>query len=105
MARPASSFENLAGRGARAILEGKAVHVGGPRLLEELGVHSPSSLREVTAGWADAAIEARSLGDGADDDDRVARPPHDAQGGEIPAQPHGDIGRGGAPDLDLLLSA
>ena len=34
----ATSFEALAGRGARAIVEGRDVAVGGPRLLTELGL-------------------------------------------------------------------
>ncbi|HEY6058293.1 MAG TPA: heavy metal translocating P-type ATPase, partial [Candidatus Limnocylindrales bacterium] len=35
---PAAEFEALAGRGARASVEGRTVAVGGPRLLEELGI-------------------------------------------------------------------
>jgi Cu2+-exporting ATPase len=35
---PASGFEALPGRGARAIVDGREVHVGGPRLLAELGL-------------------------------------------------------------------
>ena len=50
----ATDFENLPGRGARATIGESIVHVGGPRLLEELGVHPPSSLEAVTGGWADA---------------------------------------------------
>jgi P-type Cu2+ transporter len=40
---PATSteFESMAGRGARAIVEGRLVAVGGPRLLADLGVESP----------------------------------------------------------------
>jgi Cu2+-exporting ATPase len=34
----ASNFESLAGRGARALVEGLQVSVGGPRLLDELGL-------------------------------------------------------------------
>jgi Cu2+-exporting ATPase len=50
----ATGFENLPGRGARATIGEGIVHVGGPRLLEELGVQPPSSLAAVTGGWADA---------------------------------------------------
>jgi Cu2+-exporting ATPase len=50
----ATGFENLAGRGARATIGKDVVHVGGPRLLEELSVESPPSLDAVTGGWADA---------------------------------------------------
>src|SRR5450759_2815632 len=35
---PASGFESLAGRGARATIDGRVVTVGGPRLLAELGL-------------------------------------------------------------------
>ena len=52
--QPATGFENLPGRGARATIGENIVHVGGPRLLEELGVQPPSSLEAVTGGWADA---------------------------------------------------
>jgi P-type Cu2+ transporter len=41
--RPASAFEALPGRGARAKVHGHEVYVGGPRVLEELGV-SPHPL-------------------------------------------------------------
>ncbi len=37
---PAAAFESMAGRGARATVDGKAVAVGGPRLLAELGIES-----------------------------------------------------------------
>ena len=49
----ATGFEALAGRGARAIVAGSAVHVGGPRLLDELGVAAPDVLAAVTDGWAE----------------------------------------------------
>jgi Cu2+-exporting ATPase len=45
-------FEALAGRGARAIVDGKEVAIGGPRLLEELGVEAAATLTAVTDGWA-----------------------------------------------------
>jgi Cu2+-exporting ATPase len=59
--RTASAFENLAGRGARATVDGGTVHVGGPRLLEELGVEPPPSVRELTAEWADAGRTVMSV--------------------------------------------
>jgi Cu2+-exporting ATPase len=37
---PVSGFESLAGRGARATLDGRVVAVGGPRLLAELGLEA-----------------------------------------------------------------
>ena len=50
----ASDFENLAGRGARATVEGRQAFVGGPRLLTELKVEPPDALHAVTAGWSNA---------------------------------------------------
>ena len=49
---PATGFENLAGRGARATVAGTTVHVGGPRLLEELNISIPATIEAITAGWA-----------------------------------------------------
>jgi Cu2+-exporting ATPase len=40
-----SAFEAIQGRGVRALHEGGEVHVGGPRLLEALGVEPPEELR------------------------------------------------------------
>jgi Cu2+-exporting ATPase len=48
----ASGFEALAGRGARATIDGRVVQVGGPALLSELGVQPPSELGETTERWA-----------------------------------------------------
>jgi Cu2+-exporting ATPase len=52
--RRGEGFENLAGRGARATVDRRVVHVGGPRLLEELGVEAPQPLRAATDSWADS---------------------------------------------------
>jgi len=41
-----SDFEILKGRGVRATHEGQAVYVGGPRLLEHLGVEPEGALRQ-----------------------------------------------------------
>ena len=49
----AEGFEALAGQGARASVDGRSIHVGGPRLLEELGLDVEPSLAERTSGWAD----------------------------------------------------
>jgi Cu2+-exporting ATPase len=38
---PAAEFQSLAGRGARARVDGRVVHVGGPRLLADLGLSAP----------------------------------------------------------------
>jgi Cu2+-exporting ATPase len=50
----ASAFEALAGRGARATIEGMTVHVGGPRLVEELGVQASGALKDEISAWSDA---------------------------------------------------
>ena len=61
----ASDFEALAGRGAKATVEGRSVAVGGPRLLAELGL---APLADAVA-WAAAgrtvlhvAVDSRVLG-------------------------------------------
>jgi len=53
-ARRATEFQTLAGRGALATVDGVEVHVGGPRLLEELGTEPPAALASVTDEWASA---------------------------------------------------
>jgi Cu2+-exporting ATPase len=57
----AAAFEALPGRGARATVDGATVHVGGPRLLDELGLRAPGSLDAVTSGWADAGRTVMSV--------------------------------------------
>ena len=53
-ARSATSadFESKAGRGATATVEGKTVHVGGPRLLADLAATVPPEVAAVTEPWA-----------------------------------------------------
>jgi Cu2+-exporting ATPase len=51
---PASGFEALAGRGARAEVAGRAVLVGGPQLLAESSLQLPAELRS-SADQANAA--------------------------------------------------
>jgi Cu2+-exporting ATPase len=50
---PAASrdFEALAGRGARANVEGSAVSVGGPRLLEEMSLDIPAVIGPTVERW------------------------------------------------------
>jgi Cu2+-exporting ATPase len=48
----ATAFEALAGRGARAVVDGRTVHVGGPRLLDELGIAPGPSTAAATDAWA-----------------------------------------------------
>jgi Cu2+-exporting ATPase len=50
--RPATGFESLAGRGARATVDGRTVSVGGPRLLAELQAEVPPVLGATTEEWA-----------------------------------------------------
>ncbi len=48
----ASNFEALAGRGAKALVEGKSVEIGGPRLLTEAKVTVPPEVEKLTTAWA-----------------------------------------------------
>ena len=48
----AANFEALAGRGARALVEGKNIAVGGPRLLAESKTAVPPELEKVMSSWA-----------------------------------------------------
>jgi Cu2+-exporting ATPase len=56
--RSATDFEALAGRGARAVVDGRTVAVGGPRLLAELGATVPPEVAAETRGWT---AEGRSV--------------------------------------------
>ncbi|WPU08643.1 copper-translocating P-type ATPase [Pseudarthrobacter oxydans] len=49
----AAGFTSLTGRGVRASVDGRTVHVGGPALLRELGAVEPSALARSTGGWMD----------------------------------------------------
>ncbi|MGX1159746.1 Cu2+-exporting ATPase [Arthrobacter sp. SLBN-100] len=54
LALPAvAGFASLTGRGVRASVDGRTVHVGGPALLRELGAVVPSALAATTRGWLD----------------------------------------------------
>ena len=48
----AANFEALAGRGARALVDGKSVIIGGPRLLTEDKVFVPPEVEKLTTAWA-----------------------------------------------------
>jgi Cu2+-exporting ATPase len=48
----AVGFEALAGRGAKAVVSGKTIHVGGPRLLADLKAQVPPEIEGVTRTWA-----------------------------------------------------
>src|SRR5271156_210529 len=65
----ATNFEALPGRGAKALVEGKSVEVGGPRLLTEAKVTLPPDFEKLTTTWASdgktvlyAIAEGRLLG-------------------------------------------
>ena len=49
----ATDFSAMAGRGVRATVDGRSIHVGGPALLRELRVSEPESLNEATRSWID----------------------------------------------------
>jgi Cu2+-exporting ATPase len=48
----ATSFEALPGRGAKALVEGKSVEIGGPRLLTEAKVTVPPEVEKLSTAWA-----------------------------------------------------
>lgn len=65
----ATNFEALPGRGAQALIDGKRVAVGGPRLVTELKVAVPPEVQRSTAAWTSdgktvvyAATEGRVFG-------------------------------------------
>jgi len=65
----AKNFEALPGRGAKALVEGKSVEIGGPRLVTEAKVTIPPDVEKLTTAWASdgktvlyAIAEGRLLG-------------------------------------------
>jgi Cu2+-exporting ATPase len=50
---PASEFAALPGRGARAVVGGETVHVGGPRLLADLGAEPPGQVVTRATSWSE----------------------------------------------------
>jgi P-type Cu2+ transporter len=65
----AANFEALAGRGAKALVEGKSIEVGGPRLLRDTKVTVTPEVERLAAAWASegktvlyAITESRLLG-------------------------------------------
>jgi P-type Cu2+ transporter len=48
----ATNFEALAGRGAKALVEGETIVIGGPRLLTEAKVTVPPEVEKLTTAWA-----------------------------------------------------
>src|SRR6185437_3589480 len=47
----ATDFKALPGRGAEALVQGRRIAVGGPRLLSEANVPVPSEVEQLTASW------------------------------------------------------
>jgi Cu2+-exporting ATPase len=65
----AVNFKALAGRGAQALVDGKSIAIGGPRLLTEAKVGVPPAAEKLTSAWASegktvlyALAEGRLLG-------------------------------------------
>ena len=58
---PAEGFEALAGRGARASVAGRTVHVGGPRLLADLGATMRPELVAETDRWAESGASVLNV--------------------------------------------
>ena len=62
----ASAFEALPGRGAQAIVDGRLLQVGGPRLLEEAGAAVPPDVARAADGWSGEGRTVLYLLDGGD---------------------------------------
>jgi Cu2+-exporting ATPase len=60
----ASGFESMTGRGVRATVAGRTVHVGGPALLTELAAVEPSTLAEATRSWRNRGAAVLHVVDG-----------------------------------------
>jgi P-type Cu2+ transporter len=72
----ATNFEALPGRGAKALVEGKSVEIGGPRLLTETKIAVPPEVEKPTTAWASegktvlyAVTQGRLLGSFAVEDE------------------------------------
>jgi P-type Cu2+ transporter len=48
----ATNFEALPGRGAKALVEGTSIEIGGPRLVTESKVTVPPEVEKLTTAWA-----------------------------------------------------
>src|SRR5450755_3588741 len=72
----ATNFEALPGRGAKALVEGTSVEIGGPRLVTEAKITVPPEVEKLTTAWASngttvlyAVAQGRLLGAFALDDE------------------------------------
>ena len=61
---PSSEFQSMPGRGVRAVVEGRSLHVGGPALMLQLGAEPPDSLRRAAEGAAANGQSATYLFEG-----------------------------------------
>jgi Cu2+-exporting ATPase len=62
----ASAFEALPGRGAQAVVDGRLLQVGGPRLLEEAGAAVPPDVARAAEGWSGEGRTVLYVLDGGD---------------------------------------
>ena len=60
----AGDFTSLTGRGVKASLDGRTLHVGGPALLRELGAVEPPAVAAATRGWMDRGAAVLHVLDG-----------------------------------------
>jgi Cu2+-exporting ATPase len=47
-----TNFEALPGRGAKALVDGKSIEIGGPRSLNDAKIIVPIEMQQLSAGWA-----------------------------------------------------
>lgn len=59
-----SEFQSMPGRGVRAVVEGRSLHVGGPALMRALAAELPDSLRRAAEGAASNGQSATYLFEG-----------------------------------------
>ncbi|HEY9356897.1 MAG TPA: heavy metal translocating P-type ATPase [Arthrobacter sp.] len=60
----ATGFTSMTGRGVRATVDGRVIHVGGPALLRELGLAEPDSVAASTSGWMERGAAVLHVVDG-----------------------------------------
>jgi P-type Cu2+ transporter len=62
----ATEFRSMTARGVEAIVNGRRLAVGGPRLLDEIGAEVPETLSNEVAGWKARGAAVLYLMEGAD---------------------------------------
>ncbi|MDR7160059.1 copper-translocating P-type ATPase [Arthrobacter sp. BE255] len=60
----ATGFTSMTGRGVRATVDGRVIHVGGPALLRELGLTEPDSAAASTSAWMERGAAVLHVVDG-----------------------------------------